>query len=524
MPPRIPRGDNLRVGATRAPNVRVQTNLPVADRSPGDVLRAAGETIGIAGAVYDQEKRKADDLQTQTAYSNLRSRINDAKYNANDGLITYTGKKSFGAVDVFRKRFDDIANEVEGELTNSEQKAMFRRMREHDYVQFDQELQRHVGAETLDYTKKQTSANLMTLQEDAALNYHVPGKTAQTMKIMDGLLQQHAADTGMSPEELQLKRKELSSGTHVSVMSRMLLMKDDAGAKKYLEGVRAELTDKDLDKAATEFRAFEIERERVKKVEKEALVEAQKKTQNEFLSKLQKNQLTAQEVDKSNLDPFGSGSKDTFFKLIETEGKDENSATANDLFRRIHLPEGHPEKIVDENVLNQYVIDKKISKSTLTYLRNEIQGQNTEAGKVRSQMQKGLYDFAEQALVKKNPMMGLQDPQGEYNLSRFRAFVNEKLNEAKKAGKSGDELFNPNSKEYVGQHINQFVRSPQEVIKSMLQTSTGASPAAQPQPQGGQAPVVPATTPAPAKPVLVRKPGESAQAFLERRKAAEAGK
>jgi hypothetical protein len=89
-------------------------------------------------------------------------------------------------------------------------------------------------------------------------------------------------------------------------------------------------------------------------------------------------------------------------------------------------------------------------------------------------------------------------------------------------GKSAQELLNPDSPDYLGKNIPQYVKTPQQLFKSLM-------------PKKAQAPnmlsnltVEPGLAPAQAAPTykappkaapLTRNPGESAADFLKRKKA-----
>jgi hypothetical protein len=225
--------------------------------------------------------------------------------------------------------------------------------------------------------------------------------------------------------------------------------------------------------------AKRIEQERLKTEAEKAKTEGQKITQNDFLSRMEANQLTAKDILNSNLDPVGSGSKKEFLNMLQTnqkEGLKTDPAVYNSLFQKIHLPDGDPNKITDENDLNQY-FGKGVNMEALNQLRGEFQGKHTMQGEIETTMEKQLMKTAEAKLTKSNPMLGIKDPDGEENLARFTMYYQQKKQEFRKAGKSISGLLNPDSPDYIGKDLTTFVKTPQEIMQTMTQNmKTQAQP------------------------------------------------
>lgn len=241
--------------------------------------------------------------------------------------------------------------------------------------------------------------------------------------------------------------------------------------------------------------AKQVEEERAARLLKEQQEQQQKAIQNSFLQKMTDGALTPQDVLQSNLAPFGSGSKDEFLNMLRAESKGKTDPVRfNELFARIHLPDGTSGKITNDSQLNQYFVNGQLSLEDLQKLRNEVQGQNTAAGSDESKLKTGVLEVAKNSLTTSNPLLGIRDPVGEENLQRFTSWFLEEYAKQRTAGKSAQQLLNPQSPDYLGRQISAYVRTPQEIMQDTIQSATGA----------------PATS-APA-----RKSNESADDYLKR--------
>lgn len=232
-----------------------------------------------------------------------------------------------------------------------------------------------------------------------------------------------------------------------------------------------------------------VEQERAQHLAEKAKKDAQDRTQNTFLSRMQTNQLTVQDVLRSNLDPFGSGSKDEFLNMLKPKaGQRTDPATFNDLFTRIHAEDTDPNKIIDPNALNQYVIQDKLSMEDLSKLRGEIENRGTVDGENESQLKKGLFEVAKSSLTSSNPLLGIRDPAGDTQLQRFTSWFQTAYANGRKAGKSAQDLLSPDSKDYLGNQVKQYARSPQQIMNDLVSGVTAApAPKVEPRKQGESA-------------------------------------
>lgn len=250
-----------------------------------------------------------------------------------------------------------------------------------------------------------------------------------------------------------------------------------------------------LGQADQGIRAAEMERQRQLAEQQRILQKKQEVTQNGFLQKMVDGTLTDKDILNSNLDPFGSGSKEQFIQLMKAHMEhklQDDPGTVRDLFDRIHLPDGDPKKITDENELNSYV-GRGLGLTTLQTFRGEIDGTRSEQGKIEGELKKGVIDVAKSALTRSNPLTGIRDPRGDEQLQKYMTFFLNQYSEQRKAGKTANQLLDPGSPDYLGKSIRSFVRSMPQVMKDLAEFN-GYQP-----PEGGAQPSpIPSGSPAPA--------------------------
>lgn len=238
------------------------------------------------------------------------------------------------------------------------------------------------------------------------------------------------------------------------------------------------------------------------------------KTQNDFLTLMQQGKLTSADVINSDLKPFGTGSKDEFLRMLNTNGGSagpDDSATFQSLFDRIHLPDGDPNKITDPNMLNAYFGHGIGTIPTLDRLRSEITMRNTPDGQIESDLKKGVYDAAKAALVKGSPISGFSDPNdfvGREQLQKYSAWFDRAYKDGRVNGKSMYDLLDPSSKDYLGgKNIEQFRISDEARMHMQIdKIRASQAPSAQPSAPSVKAPVK----------ILSRVPGETPEQYLKR--------
>lgn len=196
--------------------------------------------------------------------------------------------------------------------------------------------------------------------------------------------------------------------------------------------------------------------------------------QDDFLKKMRAGTLTATEVLASKLDPFGLGSKDQFLDMLKVGATGGEMKTNNELyiqlFDRIHMPDGFPGKITDENELNQY-LGRGLNPVSIMQLRGEITGKRTQEGSVEGELKRNFTEMAKRRISGSNPLLGIADPAGDAKYFQFLQYFLGAYDKAVRAGGSPSELLDPNGVFYKS--IDQYIRSPQEWTRDLQMGATG---------------------------------------------------
>lgn len=177
-----------------------------------------------------------------------------------------------------------------------------------------------------------------------------------------------------------------------------------------------------------------------------------------------------------------------------------SQSNAMDLFRRMSLDETDPGKISDLKPIRDAYIAGGLTRADEEWLEKRFTDARTPDGdrltQIRSQFNKGV----EASIDKSNPMQGVLDPSGKMKAYEFQHYIDQKVDEYRKAGKSPFDLFDPAKPDYLGKPevLRPFQTTMQQSITNITSRLTG-----QPPPPG-------------ATPVPRRQPGETLDEFDKR--------
>lgn len=231
------------------PNARFNVEAPIEAFGGGQSFSRAVDAgqgaLDHVSKIAAAEKDKADDLATTDAYNKLVTVKNDLIYNPQTGAMTKRGKNAFGVIDEYQPQFDKQAQEIEKGLSNETQRAMFRRMRDKEGAELNGTLNRHLHQEKTRFDDETTMASLANVQNDAVMNYHVPGKVEDALRTQAALIQAHAGRTGKDAEWVKEAQSKAASGTHRDIVERLIANGQDLAAKDYYAKAREQVTNKD---------------------------------------------------------------------------------------------------------------------------------------------------------------------------------------------------------------------------------------------------------------------------------------
>jgi hypothetical protein len=180
--------------------------------------------------------------------------------------------------------------------------------------------------------------------------------------------------------------------------------------------------------------------------------------------------------------------KQTLIGLAERENRPDplkgvSERNSIDLFRRIHLPDGDPQKITDTQPIDQARIDGKLTRPDMDALRKEVTDVRTAEGERLSTRKSDFIKGFEHQIDKSNPLLGKIDESGGEQLYKFKSDIEDKIREYQQAKKDPFLLFKPGTPDYLGkpENIEQYKVPLQTSIQRVPQ-SLGMPPAPAPSP------------------------------------------
>lgn len=433
----------------------------------GNSLEKLGDALtGVGDAIH---KRQAQSEVSSLAAS--FATLHADQTNALDQSVQQGDANDGNFHQNFMQNFDDQVSKLGENVSTAEGRQYYQKAvaeyRGHFDVQAQQAQAHAAGVQAVvDHQQmvNQTSSALV----DAPSGFETAVKNYKS--YLDGMVQ-----TGGLPAE---KRAELEGqGLQKMATSSFFGYVDinpQYAKQKLLNGdydqyINGDQKQELIGHANVAMHAQQVEAERQQKVLDDQMSQAQEATQKSFLARLEKNQLSTKDVLNSNLN---FDQQKQMLGMIKTSQSGELKTDPNtyvNLFNRIHLPDGDPNKITDETQLNKF-FGNGISHSTLMELRQEVEGRKTEEGAAEAELKKNFVNMAKDSLTKANPMLGMKDPEGDLQFQRFTSNFLQEYNSQRKAGKTPYQLLSPDSKDYMGGIINLYKRSGQQMIQSMTQS------------------------------------------------------
>lgn len=211
----------------------------------GNVAAAVGEAVTSVSKVYQEQRKKADDIKIDEIDAQLVKKETELMYDQN-GALNKKGKDTFGQIEYVNTEFDKYRGELEKGLTNDYQREQFRKRYLDRATSIDRNVRRHVGTEIIRYDND-VAGNLIKNEMDAAISaYNDPERVNQSLTRQTEALDRIAKNNGWSKEEYDAKLSEIRGKTHKGVIDRYLVNDQDMDAEKYFQSVKDTITGDDL--------------------------------------------------------------------------------------------------------------------------------------------------------------------------------------------------------------------------------------------------------------------------------------
>ncbi len=156
----------------------------------------------------------------------------------------------------------------------------------------------------------------------------------------------------------------------------------------------------------------------------------------------------------------------------ETEGKaaKSNAAVNEEVMRRINLPPTDPSKITEPGQLIPF-FSHGLTRADFEWHTKLIDEQRTPDGQRLSDVRKNFFTAIKPRFDSSTLMV--RDEKGGEDNFRFQQYVTEKERKYRAEGKDPYSLYNPASKDYVGNDVPAFQRSLQQKVQDRVESVAG---------------------------------------------------
>ncbi len=239
------------------PNLGLSANAPSEAFGAGQSMDKVMGAVSQVGKAYLEEKRKADQIAFMDADAKLSALQTRLEFDPDIGFQNKKGKESFGAPDSVHGDWTKGLEEIEGSLSNDDQKMAFRKSAQQRWADLDKGVQRHVGAEIRQYDNQTTESYIKNEVDAAVTNYKDPERVNMSLQRLQAATIDYAQRNGMPEEELKQKLTAIQSQAHSGIVNRFLANGDDMSASNYfnankdkLSGDVASKLEKDLEEGS----------------------------------------------------------------------------------------------------------------------------------------------------------------------------------------------------------------------------------------------------------------------------------
>lgn len=240
--PSVPRYGSSKVETNLAAPVKVGADTSLATFGGGD---AAARVPQAASNLMDQVvkiKNDADEVAALAAVNETKKYKTDRLYNAQDGALTQRGQNAFGIVDKYGQDFIKHGADMESNLANENQRAIYRKYFNAEDADFTEDLQRHLFKEADSFADEQSESLISNYRNDAILNYSNPEKVRASLMGQETEIMNHAKRKGLPAEWVKQKIGEVTSKTHSGVIQSYLNGDDDRTAKAYFDANKDDIS------------------------------------------------------------------------------------------------------------------------------------------------------------------------------------------------------------------------------------------------------------------------------------------
>lgn len=205
--------------------------------------------MGIA--VYRNLREAEVDAANNTAALRASNQLSDWKnkrlYDPNRGALTLKGEAAMPLPEEIAAEFDQVASGIEASLSTPEQRAAFQRMRSQEWQGIDLTVRRHVAGEVQAYRAQELTAHVANSVNAAIASALDPKLVQVELTKAVTAIEKNAPALGLGKEAIDQQVRDVTTKTHLGVISQLLAQENDKAATAYFHATRGQIAGEKLD-------------------------------------------------------------------------------------------------------------------------------------------------------------------------------------------------------------------------------------------------------------------------------------
>ncbi|WP_136474552.1 hypothetical protein [Pseudomonas sp. DG56-2] len=223
--------------AVRIPTLqrRVAPEVAAAPRVAQASVDASGLARGLSNLandfeqIHQREVEEANQTFAISTDSGATEWKNNRLYNPESGAMSQKGENAIGLTERVMADWGDYSKSVIENAKTPAQKMIASRIMSNQGSQIQGQLSPYELQEIKVYKDGVSAGGVITAQNDAALNYGVPGAIDQAQMKIEGILDLQGQRNGWSPELLGANKQKALSGMMTDVVQNALTKSTQAG-------------------------------------------------------------------------------------------------------------------------------------------------------------------------------------------------------------------------------------------------------------------------------------------------------
>jgi len=426
-----------------------------------DISGGAGKNLQVlAGAMDNVNDYMAKEEKQRQDFDTQKTKIKET-LDLNEYMQTMKMKAPAGA--------DGFADQAKQELDKRKQKLLDSAGSDYMRQKLDLELTSVHGQafneaiqfESESRAKKDKSdvqESLFRTKNAVRMN---PALTAQMIEETNKLIDTTRIDSTTKEiwkkQELQdIRQNEIRGWIDINPVKAKEMIQGGTWDKELSDDLRNTL----LHESNQGIRALDIEKNRSKDVQDKLLDAEREERKDDYLARMVSGTLSANEVVRD--DKLKAADKEHILREMNSSTFNVASRTDPGIYNNVYsqIVDG---KITSDTEIMKY-LGKGLKASDVQHLRRELNSGGDNSEKV---FKKGMDDIAKGMLTKSNGL-GFKDPEGDTQLQKWRVYFSEEYTKGKASGLSAKQMLDPDSKDYIGKDLQKFVRTQDQVMKSVL--------------------------------------------------------